>query len=1040
VRFFLAILVLAGLLAPSSSRAQVGFNGVQTTVGSGFNTPYNVALDKNGNVYVADFGNGVVKEILAAGGYTTVNTLGSGFSEPSGIAVDGSGNVFVSDPGKNAVYEILAAGGYTTVNPIGSGFNEPFGLGLDASGNLFVADTFNNVVKEIPAAGGYSTITTLPQAFSEPFGVALDENANLYVADTGTGQVTEVTEVVAQGGYTSVNVLASGFNDPSGVAVDLSGDVYLTDSANNAVKEILAVNGSIPASPTIVGLGSGFAHPYGLAVDGNADLYIADLFNNRVEELALASVNFGAQAVGTSGSPISLPFTIASGASTTVGGVSILTTGTAGKDFADAGSSTCVPGAYAAATTCVVNVSFSPSASGLRRGAVVVYGASGNVLASVPVYGTGTGPQVAFLPGAQSTVAGSFVSPSGVAADASGNLFAVDASKTAVYKIAAAGGYNTVSTLGSGLSQPGGVAVDGSGNIFVADSGNGVVKEFLAAGGYATVNTLASGFSQPSGLALDGSGNVFVSDSGKDAVLEISAASGYTVAITLATGFNNPGGLAVDSSGNLFVADSGNGVVKEILAGGYTVIKTVGSGFSQPTGVSVDASGSVYVSDATNNAVYEIVAAGGYSTVLKLAAGFKAPADIAVDGSGNVFVADRGNSAVKRLDFADAPSLTFASTPEGTTSSDSPQAVTIKNVGNAALTLAGLGVSAPFAQVAGPGTPEDCSASLSLPASAICNLSLSFTPQSIGAISGSATLTDNTLNLASATQTIALSGTGQQRTQTITFTGLPATATFGTAGPYTLNGTASSGLAVSYSVTGPATISGTTLTITGAGTVVVTASQAGNAIYKAATPVSQTVIVSSPYDKLITLQFGSTTLTYPAGTNLTVCVAAAHGVTATGSVQIFDGTSLLVTLPLQGGGCAYWYLTAGLNAGTHQISATYSGDKNNPAGNSASTAILVNPVPVTLADVCWSGTMYYGMSYTCVIAAGSNAGPAVGSITYSLDGGAPVQVPLFFGITAFAIPTPAVGKHTVAIRYPQQTNYAAASAPVQTFTVVKSQF
>jgi hypothetical protein len=79
--------------------------------------------------------------------------------------------------------------------------------------------------------------------------------------------------------------------------------------------------------------------------------------------------------------------------------------------------------------------------------------------------------------------------------------------------------------------------------------------------------------------------------------------------------------------------------------------------------------------------------------------------------------------------------------------------------------------------------------------------------------------------------------------QTITFTGLPATATFGSAGPYTLNATATSGLAVSYSVTGPATISGSKLTITGPGTVTVTASQTGNTNYNAATPVQLTIKV-----------------------------------------------------------------------------------------------------------------------------------------------------------------------------------------------------
>jgi CSLREA domain-containing protein len=88
---------------------------------------------------------------------------------------------------------------------------------------------------------------------------------------------------------------------------------------------------------------------------------------------------------------------------------------------------------------------------------------------------------------------------------------------------------------------------------------------------------------------------------------------------------------------------------------------------------------------------------------------------------------------------------------------------------------------------------------------------------------------------------------GAKASQTITFTGLPATATFGAAGPYTLNGKASSGLAVSYGVTGPGSISGSTLTITGAGTVLVTASQLGNASYLAAPPVSQTINVAAPF-------------------------------------------------------------------------------------------------------------------------------------------------------------------------------------------------
>ena len=77
---------------------------------------------------------------MAAGGYTTVNTLGSGFSFPWGVAVDGGGNVFVADYGNSAVKEIVAAGGYTTVNTLGGGFSSPRGVAVDGSGNVFVGD------------------------------------------------------------------------------------------------------------------------------------------------------------------------------------------------------------------------------------------------------------------------------------------------------------------------------------------------------------------------------------------------------------------------------------------------------------------------------------------------------------------------------------------------------------------------------------------------------------------------------------------------------------------------------------------------------------------------------------------------------------------------------------------------------------------------------------------------------------------------------------------------------------------------------------
>ena len=141
----------------------------QSTLGSGFDEPLlGIAVDGSGNVFLGDQDNNAVKEIVAAGGYTTVNTLGSGFSSPEGVAVDGSGNVFVADYGNNVVKEIVAAGGYTTVRTLGSGFNGPRSVALDGSGNVFVAVGDNNTVNEIVAVSGYTTVPHSGQRIQQP--------------------------------------------------------------------------------------------------------------------------------------------------------------------------------------------------------------------------------------------------------------------------------------------------------------------------------------------------------------------------------------------------------------------------------------------------------------------------------------------------------------------------------------------------------------------------------------------------------------------------------------------------------------------------------------------------------------------------------------------------------------------------------------------------------------------------------------------------------------------------------------------------------
>ncbi len=540
--------------------------GALTTQATGFTSPSGVAVDAGGDLFVTDVTRTYITELPIGGGAPI--TLGSGFSGPQGVALDTSGNVYVADKGNNAVKQIVAAGGYTTVNTLGSGFNQPFGVAVDSNANVLVADTSNSQVKEILAAAGYTTVNLLGSggAFSEPEGVAVDSSSNAYVADRTKTQIVELT---AASNYTTAVYLGNGFNSPRAVAVDLAGNVFVVDKTS--VKKITAASGYA----TVLTLNGSFNSPAGIAVDTNENLYIADQLNSRIEKLSLTSVNFATQAVGSATAAIAFPFSVSAG--TTIGKVSILTTGSTGLDFADAGGSTCTPQTYSTETTCQVNVKLTPQAPGSRRGAVNIYDGSGNVLASVPVYGVGAGPQITYQPGTL-TSQGALTDVGGVAVDASGNLFVTGNGDGAIQELPAGGGAPVY--IGSGFQQPWGIAVDGAGNVFVTDleSGGfevGSLYEVFAAGGYTTIKTLATGLVQAYGLAVDGSDNVYVTQRGASVVIEFLASTGYSATRSLGSGFTSLLSIALDGNGNIFVTDTGGGaganqLFEIVAAGGYS--------------------------------------------------------------------------------------------------------------------------------------------------------------------------------------------------------------------------------------------------------------------------------------------------------------------------------------------------------------------------------------------------------------------------------------------------------------------------------------
>jgi sugar lactone lactonase YvrE len=852
-------LLLLGSSVPASAQS-VTFAGAQITVPtSGLSHPYGVAVDGAGDVFIADQNNSRVVEVPAGGGAQV--TVGSGLNQPTGLAVDGAGNVFIADNHNNRVVEVPASGGAQTT--IGSGLYYPQGVAVDGAGDVFIADTYNSRVVEVPAGGGAQT-TVPASGLLYPTGVAVDGEGDVFIADNNNSRVVEVP---AGGG--AQTTMGSGLSYAYGVAVDGAGDVFIADTNHSRVVEVPAGGG---AQTTV---GNGWSLPYGVAVDGAGDVFIADTYNDRVVEVQRVAVNFGnvnvCPAEQTTPAPCSQTLTLNYNvaATTTFGTINVVTQGSSDLDFR-LSSGTCT-GTTSAGSTCTVSVTFAPLAPGVRMGGVQLTDNSGNVLVTTMIHGIGQGPAITFGPGVQTTVqATGLANPYGIALDGAGDVFIADPSNTRVVKVPAAGGPQT--TVGSGLINPVGLAVDGAGNVFVADTALTSVVEVPSGGGQTTVG---SGLTNPGGVAVDGAGDVFIADTFDNRVVEVPAGGGPQT--TVGTGLYNPIGVAVDGAGNVFVTDRpayNNRVVKIPAGGGPQT--TLVNGLYNPTGISVDGAGDVFVADFDNDRVLELPAGGGPPTMVS--GSWFYPFDVKVDGAGNLFVMDWENSRVVELHRSQPPSLSFASTPVGSTSSDSPQSVTIQNVGNQPLNAIdpGLVVGGPnFLQVAGSGTPADCTSTFSLAPGASCNFSISFEPQSVGKLTAAATFIDNALNATASGQIVALQATATQGSQTIAF-GTLSNQVLGTA-PFMLSATASSGLAVSFGSTTPAvcTVSGATATLVIAGTCTIQATQAGNANYAAAAPVNQGFQVSGSPG--IYAPVNSSTLT---GTSATLQWNAYSGATA----------------------------------------------------------------------------------------------------------------------------------------------------------------
>ena len=353
-----------GKIATVAGDGSPGFRGDGGPASAArLNNPYGIAIDRAGNLYIADLGNNRVRKVTADGTITTVPGT-ENMLAPRNVALDAASTLYISEFNGHRVRHLRADGVLESVAGTGgSGFSGddgpaaaaqlsfPAGLTFDNAGNLYIADSGNNFIRKV--AGGIITTVTGVDAGGVsllylPTGVAIDGTGNLYVADysfhslhqfTSPGVISDLpgagrdlvldaagnlfiaagSQLVELTPALGLSILAGGgsywfrgdggaataarLRRPVAIALDTAGALYIADRDNLRLR---AVNPAGTIS-TVAGDGSsGMANtqlsfPSGVAVDKAGAVYISDQDNYRIQELTATGTTTTMAGIGTFG-------------------------------------------------------------------------------------------------------------------------------------------------------------------------------------------------------------------------------------------------------------------------------------------------------------------------------------------------------------------------------------------------------------------------------------------------------------------------------------------------------------------------------------------------------------------------------------------------------------------------------------------------------------------------------------------------------------------------------------------------------------------
>lgn len=962
---------------------------------AGIVAPEGIALDSLGDLYIAEPFSNRIREVVAAAAMimTVAGTGKAGYSgdggaaanatlnEPMGVAIDSQGDLYIADALNNVVRRVKA-GVISTVVGSGSGagsgkgsysgdgglainatLHGPVAVSADGTGNLYVMDRYNQVIRKVTANNGIITTiagnaivcnsfggdggASIAASLCFPSGISVDAAGNLYVADTGSSRVREVT-VSALPPTTSTAAPVFSISPGSYASPQT---VSLTDSTPGAAI-YLTMDGTAvsTASP-------GYNVP--ISVTGNAEIHA----------VAVAPGYLPSAATTASYTIASVPAAVM----TTVAGSGVF--GLAGPGGPATNAQIGYP--KGVALDGAGNVYFSDSGNNVVW---MIAAASGNLLA---IAGNGT---AGFAGDGGPATSAELNSPQGVAVDRAGNVYIADANNNVVRKVAPATGIMTTfagqcpaAYSGDGgpaisalLNHPVGLTLDRSGNLYIADSLNDVVRMVSASSGIITTvagnpqngslgdggPAIAAAVFRPEALAFDPAGNLYIATPWAGRVRKVVAGVITTVAGngdlfgdsgdgSLATTAEiDPEALAVDAAGNLYLAN-GFGSVREVAASTGIITRVGGNGYSG------------YSGDGASATVAEVSDVQG----------------MAFDGAGNLYIADTNNFRVRKVAFSSAAATPVISVAGGTYTSvqnvaitdTTPDVVIYYTVDGSTPTDESTVCSGPIA-VSGSETLQAIAVAggytQSSVASAAYTIRLPVPPNIVVAVSAASITSAQPL-------TVVVTAAGPSGSPTPTGTVILKGGTYSTQQAL-VNGSAAFSLASGVLPVGNDPLTATYSPDATSAEIYAAATQTSSITVNAAGNLTTAAISLTPSASAITNQ---------QGVSIKVLVSGENGEpTPTGSVSVTSGAYISLQ-PLSGGTTTFQIPAGALIAGPNVVTAAYSGD-GIYTGESANITITVSQVVIaapvsssvspgssaTGTLTLWAGSTYAGtMNLACTL-------------------------------------------------------------------------